>query len=82
MTAEGAHRGHGLGPEDAMTLASAERAFARAGLEVVDRELFFVRPEYTVRYGLEPRGAGFLGRAPMLRELGVNGAFYLLERKR
>jgi hypothetical protein len=31
-----------------------------------------------VRYALRPRGAGVLGRLPVLRELGVNGAFYLL----
>ena len=41
-----------------------------------------MRPEYTVRYGVAKRGAGWLGKIPLLRELGVNGAFYLLRRPR
>ena len=52
------------------------------GLELVDRDLFLVRPEYTVRYGMAARGAGPLGRIPLVRELAVNGAFYLARRPR
>jgi SAM-dependent methyltransferase len=65
-----------------LTLRTAEQAFAQAGLEIVDRALFVVRPEYTVRYGMTKRGAGPLGRIPLLRELAVNGAFYLARRSR
>ncbi len=61
-----------------LTLSVAERAFSRAGFEVEERELFLVRPEYTVRYGLASRTAGLLGRIPVAREALVNGAFYLL----
>jgi hypothetical protein len=64
-----------------LTLRRAEQAFARAALEIVDRELFLVRPEFTVRYGLKARRAGAAGRIPGLRELVVNGAFYLLRRR-
>ncbi|MGH3128342.1 MAG: class I SAM-dependent methyltransferase [Gaiellaceae bacterium] len=60
-----------------LTLRKAERAFHHAGLRVESRELFLIRPEYTVRYGLSTRSAGLLGQSP-LRELTVNGAFYLL----
>jgi SAM-dependent methyltransferase len=60
-----------------LTVRKAERAFDRAGLEVESRELFLIRPEYTVRYGLSARPVGLLGAGP-LRELTVNGAFYLL----
>ncbi|MEX2612081.1 MAG: class I SAM-dependent methyltransferase [Gaiellaceae bacterium] len=81
MTAEGAHEDMVSVRRTRLTLASAERAFASAGFEIVDRELFIVRPEYTVRYELKARGAGVLGRLPVLRELGVNGAFYLLKRR-
>lgn len=80
MTAEGAHEDMVSVRRTRLTLASAERAFASAGFEIVDRELFIVRPEYTVRYELKARGARVLGRLPVLRELGVNGAFYLLKR--
>jgi SAM-dependent methyltransferase len=64
-----------------LTLGKAERSLESAGFEVVDRELFVVRPEYTVRYGMTKRGAGPLGRIPFIRELAVNGAFYLARRK-
>ncbi|HUF01835.1 MAG TPA: methyltransferase domain-containing protein [Gaiellaceae bacterium] len=63
-----------------LTLRKAERAFAEAGLEVTDRELFVVRPEYTIRYGLKARRAGVAGRLPIVRELAVNGAQCLLRR--
>jgi SAM-dependent methyltransferase len=63
-----------------LTLAKAERAFKRAGLETADRELFLVRPEHSLRYGIRARGAGPLGRLPVVRELAVSGAYYLLQR--
>ena len=62
MTAEGARQDMLSIRRTGLTLSAAERAFERAGLEVVERELFLVRPEYMVRYGLEPRQAGVLGR--------------------
>jgi SAM-dependent methyltransferase len=60
-----------------LTIRKAERAFHHASLNVESRELFLIRPEYTVRYGLSARSAGLLAKGP-LRELSVNGAFYLL----
>jgi len=65
-----------------LTLSAAERAFVRTGFEIVDRELFLVRPEYTVRYGMKTRIVGALGRVPLVREALVNGGFYLLRRGR
>lgn len=65
-----------------LTLGKAERAFSRAGFEIVDSEFFLVRPEYTVRYGLKARASGILGKLPGVRELVVNGAFYLLRPSR
>jgi SAM-dependent methyltransferase len=62
-----------------LSLGRAERAFADLGFRVVARELFLVRPEYRIRYGLRERGAGPLDRVPVLRELAVNGGFYLLQ---
>ena len=80
MTAEGSRQDMLSVRRTRLTLSAAESAFADAGLEVVERELFLVRPEYTVRYGLRARRAGALGRLPGLREVAVNGAFYLLRR--
>ena len=78
MTAEGAQEDMVSVRRTRLTLGDAEHAFARTGFEVVARELFVVRPEYTVRYGLRARSAGALGRIPGVREVTVNGAFYLL----
>ena len=63
-----------------LTLGGAERAFQQAGLQVVARELFLIRPEHTVRYGIRTRRASLLGRLPLVREVSVNGAFYLLRK--
>jgi SAM-dependent methyltransferase len=81
MTAEGAHEDLVVVRKTRLTIGAAETAFRNAGLDVVERELFLVRPEYTVRYGLRARGAGVLGRLPGIRELAENGAFYLLQRR-
>jgi SAM-dependent methyltransferase len=61
-----------------LSIAKAERAVAHAGLAVVSREFFLLRPEYTVRYGFPTVAAGALGSIPLVREVAVNGAFYLL----
>jgi SAM-dependent methyltransferase len=61
-----------------LSLAKAEREFAAAGLRPVASEFFLLRPEYTVRYGIRSQTAGMAGRLPGLREVLVNGAFYLL----
>lgn len=78
MTAEGALEDMLSVRRTKLTLGAAERAFASRGFEIAARQLFLVRPEYTVRYGLKARDAGVLGRLPAARELVVNGAFYLL----
>ena len=61
-----------------LTLGRAEDAFRQVSFQMLDRELFLVRPEYRVRYGLRERRAGLLGAIPGVREVAVNGAFYLL----
>lgn len=61
-----------------LTLDKAEQAVAGAGLRMVDRELFLVRPEHSLRYGIRTRGAGRAGELPIIRELAVSGAYYLV----
>jgi 2-polyprenyl-3-methyl-5-hydroxy-6-metoxy-1,4-benzoquinol methylase len=78
MSALGSHEDMVSVRATRLTLGAAERAFARAGLEIVDRELFLIRPEYTVRYGIRTRRAAVLGRLPLVREAAVNGGFYLV----
>jgi SAM-dependent methyltransferase len=81
MTAEAARADMASVRATRLTLRRAERAFARAGLELVDRDLFLLRPEYTVRYGVKSRRAGVLGRLPLVREALVGGGFYLVRRR-
>lgn len=61
-----------------LTLARAESAFRQAGLTVQARELFLLRPEFRIRYGLPMLSGGPLGRVPVLREVLTMGAYYLL----
>ena len=65
-----------------LTLRKAEQRLGEAGLKIVDRELFVVRPEHTVRYGVKTRRTRALGAIPLVREAAVNGAFYLARRPR
>jgi SAM-dependent methyltransferase len=61
-----------------LSVGRAERAFAREGLGVANRELYLLRPEYTVRYGVRAIPLRRAGRVPVLREAIPTGAFYLL----
>ncbi len=63
-----------------LTIARAERAFSEAGLEFLDRQLYALRPEYSVRYGVTPLRIRGLAAARVLREILVMGAYYLLRR--
>jgi len=80
MSAEGVREDMVSVREAKLTLGGAERAFARAGLVLVDRDLFLMRPEYTLRYGVKTRRAGVLGRLPLVREALVGGGFYLVRK--
>jgi hypothetical protein len=61
-----------------LTINGAERAFRRAGLRIVRRRTWLLRPEYRVRYGVRPLPARIIGSIPLIRELAVFGADYLL----
>jgi len=78
MSAQGSREDMVSVRETKLTLGGAERAFGSAGLGVVDRQFFVIRPEHTVRYEIRTRDARALGRIPGLREAVVNGGFYLL----
>ena len=60
-----------------LTLRKAESAFALSGLTTEASELYLLRPEYSVRYGLRAR-RNRLASVPGLREIVTMGAYYLL----
>lgn len=63
-----------------LTIAKAEQSFAAAGLSLSARDLYLSRPEYRVRYRLPTLRVGPIARVPLLREVLVTGAFYLLRK--
>jgi len=63
-----------------LTLRRFERLVSQGGFRVVKRKFYLSRPTYALRYNLPVVGAGFLGKIPLLRELVVTGAYYLLAR--
>jgi len=64
----------------ALTLSRFERALARHRLTIVDRAHYLSRPIFTVRWGIPTVGAGLLGHLPLVRELVVTGAWYVVRR--
>jgi SAM-dependent methyltransferase len=63
-----------------LTVAGAERAFARAGLRIADVDYFVFRPDFRIRYGLRPRRSRLVGSIAGLREVALTGVHYLLTR--
>jgi SAM-dependent methyltransferase len=60
------------------TVAGFERSAAGAGLRIVIRRHYLLRPAFRYRYGLPAVPAGILGRLPGVREVAVTGSWYLL----
>jgi hypothetical protein len=63
-----------------LTANRFEKAVDAAGLTVREKTLFLSRPTFALRYGIPVIGAGPLGKLPVLRDLIVTGAYYLLEK--
>jgi SAM-dependent methyltransferase len=63
-----------------LTIRGFERSAGEAGLAAVRSKMFLTRPSYALRYGVPVAGASVLGRIPLLREVAVTAAFYLLSR--
>jgi len=64
-----------------LTLHRFHAQIRAAGLRIRNRKLYLLRPSFKLRYGLPVLGAGFLGRIPVVNEIVVTGAHYLLERE-
>lgn len=64
-----------------LTLARFLSQIEASGLGVHHRRLYLLRPTFRLRYGVPVIGAGPLGSIPVLRELLVTGAYFLLEKR-
>lgn len=62
-----------------LTTGRFEKAVEMAGFAVKEKRLFLSRPTFALRYGAPVINAGLLGKLPLLREMLVTGAYYLLE---
>jgi len=63
-----------------LSLRRFESAVKSSPLVIEKQFTFIIRPEVALRAGLPEIGASVLGRLPILRELAVGGAFYVLGR--
>jgi SAM-dependent methyltransferase len=61
-----------------LTLSRFEKGLARHRLAIVDRALYLSRPIFKIRWGIPTIDAGPLGRIPLVRELLVTGAWYVV----
>ncbi|MEI8134460.1 MAG: class I SAM-dependent methyltransferase [bacterium] len=64
-----------------LTISKMRRAIKNALLDLVDEQLYFLRPVFKLKFGLPPIRANFLKRIPILRELVALEASYLLRKK-
>ncbi|MDP4221242.1 MAG: class I SAM-dependent methyltransferase [Bacteroidota bacterium] len=64
-----------------LTISKMRRAIKNALLELVDEELYFIRPVFKLKFGLPPIKANLLKYIPGLRELAALEASYLLRKK-
>jgi SAM-dependent methyltransferase len=64
-----------------LTLRKFERTARETALTIRGKKLYLSRPTFTLRYGAPVIGASFLGSIPLLRELTVTAAYYLLAKK-
>ena len=64
-----------------LTISKIRRAIKNALLEMVDEQLYFLRPVFKLKFGLPPIRANFLKRIPVIRELAALEASYLLRKK-
>lgn len=62
-----------------LTITSFERLLNETRINIIKKELYHLRPEFKFRYGVPIiRAISFLEQIPIVRELSITGAFYLL----
>ncbi len=61
-----------------LTIAKFRRAVKSVGLELVDEELYLLRPVFKLKFGLPTIKVNALRKIPWLREIGALEAAYLL----
>lgn len=62
-----------------LSLQTFEKLINQLGLKIAAKKLYLSRPSHQLRYGFKIVEARGLGQVPLVRELLVSGAFYLLQ---
>jgi SAM-dependent methyltransferase len=65
-----------------LTISKFRRALKNALLELVEEQLYFLRPVFKLKFGLPPIKANILKHMPGIRELAALEASYLLRKKK
>ncbi len=63
-----------------LTIRKFRRSVRKVGLEIVEEELYFLRPVFKLKFGLPPVKANFLKMIPGVREMVALEASYLLRK--
>ncbi len=63
-----------------LTIGKFRSAVKNVGLEIVEEELYFLRPVFKLKFGIPPVKANFLKMIPGVRELVALEASYLLRK--
>lgn len=64
-----------------LTINKAERIFAELKLPILRRQLYVIRPSLHFKHKLPIVKAGFFSSLPLVRELLITGAYYLLQNR-
>jgi SAM-dependent methyltransferase len=64
-----------------MTVGKFRSAAEAVGLELIEEELYFLRPVFKMKFGINPVRANLLKRIPILREIVSLEAAYLLRKR-
>ncbi|HVK40014.1 MAG TPA: class I SAM-dependent methyltransferase [Candidatus Kapabacteria bacterium] len=64
-----------------MTTTKFRRAAKNAGYSIIDEKLYFIRPVYKMKFGLNPVSANIVRSLPVLRDVVALEAGYLLRKK-
>jgi SAM-dependent methyltransferase len=66
--------------KDMISIKKIEQLFDKAGLKIVHKDFYFIRPCFEKRFGWKPRKTIF-NSLPLLKEIFTLGALYQLKRK-
>ena len=65
--------------DSGITISCFHSILKEINCEIIDKEYFLIRPSHEIRYGVKCKKS-ILGKIPIIREVGVLGASYLIQK--